>query len=177
MWGILQEYIMTRPYGPKKRMFPSALYLVCMNRFSQLLVATVGLAVKMKYWALPDPIPLHYYAPSALSNAVSSWAQYSALHYVSFPTQTLFKSSKIIPVMLMGKLLNGRAYPWGEYLEALGITCGITAFMLYGDLSGSSDASSTGNTAKGTMNASTEAFGVALLCLFVFSDSFTRCDI
>jgi adenosine 3'-phospho 5'-phosphosulfate transporter B2 len=149
-------------------MFPSALYLVCMNRFSQLVVAFTGLTIKTNYWTLPENISFVNYAPSALSNSLSSWAQYSALHYVSFPTQTLFKSSKIIPVMLMGKVLNGRSYPWAEYVEALFITFGISLFMLEGDV----DNGKSGT--KGTTNTSTDLFGVALLCLFVFSDCFTR---
>ena len=40
-----------------------------------------------------------------------------ALRYVSFPLQTLSKSAKIIPVMLMGRLLNGKTYPCVEFVE------------------------------------------------------------
>ena len=39
-----------------------------------------------------------------------------ALRYVSFPLQTLSKSAKIIPVMLMGRLLNGKTYPCVEFV-------------------------------------------------------------
>ena len=49
--------------------------------------------------------PYHYYAPASLSNSISSWAQYEALKYVSFPTQVLSKSCKVIPVMLVS-LIN-----------------------------------------------------------------------
>jgi adenosine 3'-phospho 5'-phosphosulfate transporter B2 len=167
MWGILQEVIMTRPYGPQSRMFPSALYLVCMNRFSQLIVASIGLTIKMNYWTLPENISFINYAPSALSNSLSSWAQYSALHYISFPTQTVFKSSKVIPVMLMGKVLNGKSYSWAEYVEALFVTFGILLFIL-------EDVDNGKSGTKGTTNTSTDLFGVALLCIFVFSDCFTR---
>ena len=41
---------------------------------------------------------------SAVSNLLSSWCQYEALKYVSFPCQTLFKSFKLLPVMVMGKV-------------------------------------------------------------------------
>eukprot|EP00935_MAST-01C_sp_MAST-1C-sp1_P000063 g63.t1 len=129
---------------------------------------------------------LLWYSPSAASNALSSWAQYSALHFVSFPTQTLFKSSKIIPVMLVGKLMHGHAYPWSQYLEAVLITFGISMFMMHSaELGGrhgghSSSSSSSGSSSsgggglqQGTVNASTQAYGVALLFLFVGSDSFT----
>lgn len=42
------------------------------------------------------------------SNVMSSWFQYEALKYVSFPTQVLAKASKVIPVMLMGKVVQGK---------------------------------------------------------------------
>jgi adenosine 3'-phospho 5'-phosphosulfate transporter B2 len=45
--------------------------------------------------------PYYYYAPSSLSNSLSSWAQYESLKFVSFPTQVLSKSCKLIPVMLV----------------------------------------------------------------------------
>jgi adenosine 3'-phospho 5'-phosphosulfate transporter B2 len=45
--------------------------------------------------------PFYSYAPSSISNSLSSWAQYEALKHVSFPTQVLSKSCKIIPVMLV----------------------------------------------------------------------------
>ena len=35
---------------------------------------------------------------------------------MSFPTQTLFKSSKVIPVMLVGKFFHKKSYPWIEYV-------------------------------------------------------------
>ena len=46
--------------------------------------------------------------------------RYECLKYVSFPTQTLFKSSKVIPVMLVGRVVHGKRYEPLEYLEACG---------------------------------------------------------
>lgn len=54
--------------------------------------------------------------------------RYQALHYVSFPLQTLSKSTKMIPVMLMGKLLNKKTYEWSEYGDAVAISAGVTLF-------------------------------------------------
>ena len=51
--------------------------------------------------------------------------------------QTLFKSAKVIPVMLMGKVLNGKSYSWVEYGEALAITSGVAIFGLSKDSSSS----------------------------------------
>ena len=72
--------------------------------------------------------PLWSFTPCALSNTMSSWSQYASLKYVSFPVQTVFKSSKIIPVMVMGKVLKGTVYPSSQYIEALLITVGVAIF-------------------------------------------------
>jgi adenosine 3'-phospho 5'-phosphosulfate transporter B2 len=91
---------------------------------------------------------------------MSSWAQYDALKYVTFPVQTLFKSSKVIPVMLMGKLLHGKSYGIVEYIEASFITAGIALFTL---LNGSS----------GHGQGETQSVGVMILLVYVVADSFT----
>lgn len=74
--------------------------------------------------------PFMNYAPSSLSNCLSSWAQYESLKYVSFPTQVLSKSCKIIPVMIVGMVLNQKVYPLVEYLEALAITLVSTIYRV-----------------------------------------------
>jgi solute carrier family 35 (adenosine 3'-phospho 5'-phosphosulfate transporter), member B2 len=45
----------------------------------------------------------------SISNMLSSWCQYEALQYVSFPATTLFKSFKLAPVMAMGKILGNKS--------------------------------------------------------------------
>jgi hypothetical protein len=75
-------------------------------------------------------LPIRYYTPCALSNTLSSWGQYASLKYVSFPLQTLFKSAKVIPVMLMGKFLNKTTYAVSDYGEAIAITAGVCVFGL-----------------------------------------------
>jgi adenosine 3'-phospho 5'-phosphosulfate transporter B2 len=82
--------------------------------------------------------PFLSYCPSSISNSISSWAQYEALKYLSFPVQTLSKSCKIIPVMLVGILVNKKKYPVLEYIEAAVITAGVLAFSLAGGGGGSS---------------------------------------
>ena len=54
----------------------------------------------------------------ALSNMSSSWLQYEALHYVTFPVQTIFKSSKILITMAVGKLVLKKTFPLKKYLNA-----------------------------------------------------------
>lgn len=82
-----------------------------------------------------------------------------ALRYVSFPLQTLSKSAKIIPVMLMGRLLNGKSYPCVEFVEAALISLGVSLFSF------------SEKTREG--GSETQLLGLLMLALYVVADSFT----
>jgi len=100
---------------------------------------------------------------------LSSWCQYEALRYVSFPAVTLFKSFKLAPVMLMGKILGNKSYAQYDYVVALMIGTGIAMFMTSTDdlrLDFSHDY-------LGSDLQRTAWTGVMLLFLFLFFDSFT----
>jgi adenosine 3'-phospho 5'-phosphosulfate transporter B2 len=91
---------MTQDYKLGK--FKSSAFCVFGNRFLALFFA-LAIVLYRKIMS-PKPrkdAPFYCFAPSALSNSLSSWAQYESLKYVSFPTQVLSKSCKIIPVMLV----------------------------------------------------------------------------
>ena len=154
-WGYIQEKVMTTEYETGK--FPSATFCVFSNRVLAILVAAAVMVYQ--HGCVSVPAPMWAFAPCALSNSLSSWGQYQSLHYVSFPLQTLTKSTKVIPVMLMGKLLNHKKYPWVEYAEAACISLGVALFAL-------SEGSSPSKTG-------TQFLGVLLLALYVTSDSFT----
>jgi len=159
-WGFIQEKVMTREY--ESGMFPSTVFLVCANRALALVVAGALMTYKSRVLRQPAPkAPFYQYSPCSVSNIVSSWAQYECLKYVSFPTQTLFKSSKVIPVMLVGKVFHKKNYPWIEYAEAVGITLGVAVFMV------------TEKSAKAGTPEGDSVLGVLLLCVYVFCDSFT----
>lgn len=139
--------------------FPSAAFCVFSNRFLAVIVATI--CVKIKHGSVfgNNKAPLLAFTPCAISNTVSSWSQYASLKYVSFPVQTVFKSSKIIPVMLMGKVLKGTTYPGKQYFEALLITIGVAIFSVS---SKTSDKDTT-----------TEIQGLLFMLCYICADSFT----
>ncbi|KAJ1402816.1 UAA transporter, partial [Ochromonadaceae sp. CCMP2298] len=159
LWGLAQEYLMTKTYSAGK--FKSSAFCVFGNRFLALLIS-LGIVMFRRFTA-PKPIteaPYYYYAPSSLSNTLSSWAQYESLKYISFPTQVLAKSCKIIPVMLVGILLNKKTYPTRDYIESFLITLGVTMFSI------------------SERNSPTEphddsSYGFMLLALYLACDSFT----
>ena len=162
-WGYMQELIMTTTFEPTSTApdgkFPSAAFCVFSNRFLAIIVAII--AVKVRHGAVlaNNVAPLVAFAPCALSNTMSSWSQYASLRYVSFPVQTVFKSSKIIPVMIMGKVLKGTTYPITQYVEALLITIGVAIFSV---ASKSSDS-----------ETSTEVIGLLFMCMYITFDCFT----
>ena len=87
--------------------FKSAQFCVFMNRFLALFIALAIVLYKKLTSSKPlKEAPYYMYAPSSISNSLSSWAQYEALKYVSFPSQVLSKSCKIIPVMLVSVEFN-----------------------------------------------------------------------
>lgn len=52
------------------------------------------------------------------------------LHHTMFILQVLAKASKIIPVMVMGKIVSHTTYEYYEYVTAILISIGMTLFML-----------------------------------------------
>ncbi|KAM8703808.1 hypothetical protein ACLKA7_008441 [Drosophila subpalustris] len=160
-WGVLQEKVMTQHYynfSGESAKFKDSQFLVFANRLLAFFVALVYLQ-----WQ-PAPTrhraPLYKYSFASFSNIMSAWFQYEALKFVNFPTQVLAKSCKIIPVMLMGKIMSKAKYESYEYLTALLISLGMIFFM-----SGSSE----NNKASGV----TTMTGIFLLSMYMVFDSFT----
>nr|SVE79461.1 EOG090X05CU [Daphnia magna] len=159
LWGILQEKIMTREYtdGDKIERFTDSQFLVFVNRILAFLFSGIYLLLTHQN---VHRTPLYKYSFCSVSNTLSSWCQYEALKFVSFPTQVLAKSAKVIPVMLMGKLVSQAQYKNYEYTTAVLISVGMTAFLL-----------GSGGDKKG--NNVTTVSGAVLLCGYLIFDSFT----
>jgi solute carrier family 35 (adenosine 3'-phospho 5'-phosphosulfate transporter), member B2 len=163
IWGIMQELIMDTKFLPTplnpSGMFPSATFCVFSNRCLAIIVAAI--ICRLKYGSFQSGAPLIYFTPCAISNTISSWGQYQALSYVSFSLQTLFKATKVIPVMVMGRLLKGTTYCPAEYIEALLITGGVAFFSL------------SSKTTHKNADEGFELAGFILLSVYVLADSFT----
>jgi UAA transporter family len=107
-WGALQERMLTRRY-PRYTgdYFTYSYALVFTNRFWTLVMS--GLLLLYLKPRLSRSTVIYEYSFPSISNMLSSWCQYEALRYVSFPATTLFKSFKLAPVMLMGKILGNKS--------------------------------------------------------------------
>ncbi|RUS89657.1 hypothetical protein EGW08_002578 [Elysia chlorotica] len=161
-WGVLQERIMTIEYGQTAtqpgEFFKDSQFLVFINRILAFIMALIVITVRKQP---THTAPLYKYSFSSFSNIMSSWCQYEALKFVSFPTQVLAKASKVIPVMLMGKVVNGKTYSYHEYFTAGMISVGVSLFLL------------TSGDATKHKDSVTTTSGLAMLVGYMLFDSFT----
>lgn len=164
LWGLLQERIMSVHYdsenstGPSEH-FSNSLFLEFMNRILALFFAVVILLVRRQP---AHTAPMYMYSYNALSNVMSSWCQYEALKYISFPVQVLAKAAKVIPVMLMGKLVSRQTYSLLEYVTAAMISVGLFMFVISTDATSHSSKASTSTIS-----------GIVLLAGYLAFDAFT----
>lgn len=163
VWGLLQERILTQTYGGE--FFEFSYGLVFINRLGGLILSSC-----LFYYYKVDMVlsPLWEYSFPSVANMLSSWCQYEALKYVSFPTQMLAKAFKMVPVLLLGNFLNNKRYESSEYVIGAVIGFGLFLFL------SSSEKINMGQNVFGDPESVTGAWcGVFLLVLFLFFDAFT----
>lgn len=155
---------MTVPYGEgaEAERFESSKFLVFSNRIVALLVAEV---VCRLLGESSNAAPPYRYSFCATSNILSSVCQYEALKYVSFPTQVLAKSCKMMPVMLMAYVVSRRSYPLLDWAVAILVTGGAFLFKVAG--------SKGGGKGGEPLSIDGEALGYVLIIGYMAFDSFT----
>ena len=95
---------------------------------------------------------------SGVSQMLAMAASGEALRYVSYATQVLGKSCKMVPVMAGGLILGGKSYKATEYLQVVLVTVGVIVFNFGGKSSG-----------KG----SDSSYGLVLICVSLLMDMVT----
>jgi adenosine 3'-phospho 5'-phosphosulfate transporter B2 len=163
IWGLLQERILTQPYDGQY--FEYSYGLVFINRIIGLIMSAALMWYFEVEWVTS---PLWEHSFPSVANMLSSWCQYEALKYVSFPTAMLAKAFKLVPVMIMGKLLLNKTYQNYEYISA-----GLIGVGLYLFINSSEPIDLKENTFGDPENMSGALCGVVLLGLFLCFDSFT----
>ena len=142
---IFTEYINSEGHVEK---YNDSEFLVFMNYSLGFIFSGICLLIKQQSI---HQTPLYKYSYCSLSNILSSWCQYEALKLVSFSSQVfdsfkitvynmlfdfsflfqvLSKFTKIIPVILIGKLISKTKYKSYEYFTAFFISIGMTIFLL-----------------------------------------------
>lgn len=127
-YSILQERIMTVPFGQNDNRFTWSVFLVLCNRLMTCILA-LG-ALRIQKTSLHPQAPLTSYAAVSFSNVIATSCQYEALKHISFPMQTLGKCAKMIPVMIWGTLIARKSYATKDYLIAATVIAGCTCFLL-----------------------------------------------
>jgi len=114
-----------------------------------------------------SPVPaadtsLNYrlFAITSFLSMAAMFASNDALRFLSYPIQSLGKSCKIIPIMLMGVLVERRTFTKQQYVGALLITVGV----VYINLSEINGKSGSQEERSGTI------YGICLLVLSLVCD-------
>merc|ERR1719181_2210286 len=124
-------------------------------------VAYAGSMIIAKGEEMGNKAPIWKYLIISLSNVAATTCQYECLKYVSFPVQMLGKSFKMMPVMMWGIIISQKKYRAIDWLIALGVTWGVTQFLL------------TGTISAKYANKGTSVYGLLLLLAFLACDGFT----
>ncbi|CAH0475984.1 unnamed protein product [Peronospora belbahrii] len=125
-YGIFQENIFTYRSSSGDK-FTATLFMLFVQCVTNSLVAYGATFV----WK-PErtSMPLAPFAFTAAAYLGAMLFSNEALKHVSFPTQALGKSCKMIPVMLMGVLIRRKKYTVRDYICVVVITSGIAIFQL-----------------------------------------------
>lgn len=156
LYGILQERIMSYPYGDQR--FTSSCFVVFCNRLLAFDMALLVALVRKS--ALAPQVSILRYGWVSLLNVTATTCQYEALKWVSFPVQVMGKTMKMLPVMMWGVLYSQQSYPLSDWVAALLVTLGISTFVLTGEIAAPQ--------VKGN-----SVFGLLLLFVFLAADSLT----
>jgi len=154
VFALAQEDVYKRAYGGER--FAATFFVLLCERAVNAVFATVGLAIAGGSGAR---VARREIFASGASQMFAMAASNEALRYVSYPTQVLGKSCKMVPVMVGGVVLGGRRFSASQYASTAFVTLGVAVFNLGGD-------------AKKT-SASDSAYGLALIALSLIMDAVT----
>ena len=153
-FAVLQEDVYKKAYNGEYFAY-TFLALVCERGVN----AAIGLAGVMCLGGSGLKIPLMDIFNSGVSQMFAMAGSNEALRYVSYPTQVLGKSCKMVPVMAGGIILGGKKYGFFEYLQVVIITGGVVAFNL--------------GKGKAKSGASDSAYGLGLIGFSLVMDAVT----
>ncbi|ERM94393.1 hypothetical protein AMTRI_Chr04g189850 [Amborella trichopoda] len=126
--GVLQETLSTKRFGPDGKRFEHLAFL----NLAQSAVCFFWSLIMIRLWSgsRGGGAPWWTYWSAGITNTIGPAMGIEALKYISYPAQVLAKSSKMIPVMLMGTLVYGIKYTIPEYVCTFLVAGGVSAFAL-----------------------------------------------
>lgn len=197
-WGYLQERLSSTNYAllTTEQEYPLAddnqqgkwtfvFVLNCCMAFTSFLTALpfvlLGVGSGAAFYTANESIserlvPHRGLAIPALSNTLASPFGYLSLRYINYPMLLLVKSSKLVPVMLLSWLLNGKKYRGAQIVSvvliSLGValfSCKVHPFSLFREATNSSKKSLVAS--HGTLQT---FIGLCLVSVNLFIDGFTN---
>ncbi|CAG8518707.1 1272_t:CDS:1 [Funneliformis mosseae] len=164
-WGVLQERVSTTSYGESRSdRFKYFVFLNMIQSFMASIVAFLYLLITRK--SILDNVNSKLFIKLiqvAFFGTIGSPFGYESLKHIDYPTMILGKSCKLVPVMLMSKILNRKTFPPHQYVVVFLITVGVSSFMLLQPIS----------EKKKTMS-SNSFYGILLLTTNLLIDGITN---
>jgi UDP-galactose transporter B1 len=172
VWGYLQERITAARYIPTgytsakdaiKWDFPFVLNM-CMA------AATYGVAhIVESFNRKQHHFPKKFFWRPALAATLASPLGYASLKYINYPFMVLTKSSKPVPIMIVGGVFFGQKYPWFKYVSVAMLCLGISTLTL-------AQSSSKGQSSEsaGSFGLLYSLYGVVLILLNLAMDGYTN---
>lgn len=175
LYGVLQEKIMKGTYGAQDEHFTSSSLLILANRIFSVSVGFTILFYKSRqspeagtFVARCRPAhPYFAYASVAVFNFLSTTCQYQALRYVTYTTQSLAKTSKMIPVLVVGALVYKQQHKQKDWVAGGVILLGCATYLFSTPPAPSHHAVDAATTDQPWFGA---AVGALLLCGYLFFD-------
>jgi UDP-galactose transporter B1 len=127
IFAVLQEDVYKKAHDGE--FFAFTFFALLIERGINALVAFLGV---QSLGASGLTIPQIDIFWSGLSQMLAMASSNEALRYVSYPTQVLGKSCKMVPVMAGGIMLGGKTYSLIEYAQVVLITIGVCVFNFGG---------------------------------------------
>lgn len=157
--GRIQEKLSTTT-GIEKQRFDNLTFL----NLAQCFACFIWSFLVLKIWPgeAGPKAPISVYWACSISNTIGPACGMLALKYIGHPAQVLSKSSKMIPVMLIGAVVYGVPCSRQEYLCTFTVAAGMTLFALQS------------SSKRGIFAGPKALFGYALCLLDLGLDGYTN---
>ena len=161
-WGYLQEKLTSTKYSSslsdEKVSWDHAFALNFLMALAAAFLAT------LIDWLSNDSkkVNVLVFAKAAITCAIASPVGYAALKYISFPLVILTKSSKPVPLIIIGVLFYNKKYTWYKYVSVALLCIGCVLF------------SSGKKGPNNTHSLYEQIFGIFLVGINLFLDGYTN---
>mmetsp|Transcript_19172 Transcript_19172/g.43654 ORF Transcript_19172/g.43654 Transcript_19172/m.43654 type:complete len:330 (+) Transcript_19172:525-1514(+) len=138
IYGLIQERLYLYRSPDDGASFQYTTFLMFSQAITNTIAAKFGIWMKRKINSRNNnhqninrrPFNVKLVFINALFYAIAMTASNESLRYVSYPTQSLAKSCKLVPTMIMGVLVEKRKYSVHQWVGTFFITAGIVIFNL-----------------------------------------------